>query len=122
MSGQNGPGNAAVLLPGGAAEALEARPGNLTLNIKKHKGFVRTALRNGYLSRHFHAKKNCTRIYPNVPGIMLAGLPDDLTCLTSILRGNRPRSPSETDQHDSRDIWIDPRKALAMRGKIELDL
>ena len=48
MSGKNGPGNAAVLLPGGAAEALEARPGSLTLHIKKRKGFIKAALRNGY--------------------------------------------------------------------------
>ncbi len=54
----------------------------------------------------------CTRIYPNVPGIMLAGLHDDLIYLTLILQGNRPRSPSETDQHDSRDIWIDPRMCV----------
>ena len=47
LSGKNGTGNAAVLLPGGAIEALEARPGSLTINIKKRKGFVKSALRNG---------------------------------------------------------------------------
>ncbi len=48
MSGKNGPGNAAVLLPGGATEALEARPGSLTLNLRKRKGFIKTALRHGW--------------------------------------------------------------------------
>ena len=48
MDGRNGPSNAAIILPGGAVEALEARPGSLTLNLKKRKGFIRTALRNGY--------------------------------------------------------------------------
>lgn len=50
LSGKLGPGNAAVVVPGGALEALEARPGGLTVNIKKRKGFVKVALRHGYVS------------------------------------------------------------------------
>ncbi|XP_077488785.1 2-acylglycerol O-acyltransferase 2-like isoform X2 [Amblyomma americanum] len=40
-------GNAAVLVVGGAIEALEARPGRHRLFLSRRKGFVRTALRHG---------------------------------------------------------------------------
>ncbi len=36
-------------------------------------------------------------------------LHDDLTHWTPISQGYRPRSPLQTDQHVSRDIWIEPR-------------
>jgi hypothetical protein len=42
-----GPGNAVMLVLGGAKEALEARPGNATLVLKNRKGFVKLALQNG---------------------------------------------------------------------------
>lgn len=42
-----GPGASILLAVGGAAEALDARPGSLTLTLKKRKGFVRVALRAG---------------------------------------------------------------------------
>lgn len=38
---------AVVIVPGGAAEALHARPGNFTLVLKNRKGFVRLALQHG---------------------------------------------------------------------------
>lgn len=39
--------NAAVLVVGGAQEALNARPGNYKLVLKERKGFVKIALRTG---------------------------------------------------------------------------
>ncbi len=44
---KQGPGNAAVIVVGGAAEALEARPGNYKLTLKNRKGFVKLAMRTG---------------------------------------------------------------------------
>ncbi|KAK3709421.1 hypothetical protein QZH41_019545 [Actinostola sp. cb2023] len=43
----NGHGNAAVIIVGGAAESLEARPGAHHLKLKNRKGFVKVALQNG---------------------------------------------------------------------------
>ncbi|KAK8783062.1 hypothetical protein V5799_015595 [Amblyomma americanum] len=40
-------GNAAVLVVGGAIEALDARPGSHRLFLSRRKGFVRAALRHG---------------------------------------------------------------------------
>ena len=42
-----GSGHSAAIIIGGAAEALEAHPGNFKLTLKKRKGFVKLALRNG---------------------------------------------------------------------------
>ena len=42
-----GPGHSAAIVIGGAAESLEARPGNFKLTLKDRKGFVKLALRNG---------------------------------------------------------------------------
>lgn len=44
---QAGSGNAAVIVVGGAAESLEARPGSHKLTLKNRKGFVKIALQNG---------------------------------------------------------------------------
>ena len=44
---RNGCGNAVVVLVGGANEALDARPGSLTLTLKQRKGFVRIAVQHG---------------------------------------------------------------------------
>ncbi len=44
---KQGKGNAAVIAVGGAAEALEARPGNYNLTLKNRKGFVKMALKSG---------------------------------------------------------------------------
>ena len=49
---KKGPGNAVVLVVGGAAEALHARPGNYKLTLKYRKGFVKLALQTGYVSHH----------------------------------------------------------------------
>lgn len=40
-------GNVAVIAVGGASEALDARPGALTLQVKKRKGFIKLALKHG---------------------------------------------------------------------------
>ncbi|XP_050574128.1 2-acylglycerol O-acyltransferase 1-like [Bombus affinis] len=40
-------GRATVLMPGGAAEALESKPGIYRILIKRRKGFVKLALQNG---------------------------------------------------------------------------
>lgn len=42
-----GPGHSCVIVVGGAAEALEARPGNYKLVLKNRKGFIKLALRAG---------------------------------------------------------------------------
>ena len=43
----NGHGNAAVIIVGGAAESLEARPGARHLKLKNRKGFVKVTLQKG---------------------------------------------------------------------------
>ncbi|XP_054594732.2 2-acylglycerol O-acyltransferase 2-A [Nothobranchius furzeri] len=40
-------GNVAVIAVGGAPEALDARPGALTLQVKNRKGFIKLALKHG---------------------------------------------------------------------------
>lgn len=40
-------GKAVVIVLGGAAEALDARPGQATLHLSRRKGFVRLALQTG---------------------------------------------------------------------------
>lgn len=40
-------GNAVVIVVGGAQEALDAHPGHYNLTIKRRKGFVKLAIRNG---------------------------------------------------------------------------
>lgn len=45
--GSKTPGNAAVIVVGGAAEVLHARPGIYTLFLARRKGFVRVAIRHG---------------------------------------------------------------------------
>jgi 2-acylglycerol O-acyltransferase 2 len=43
----SGPGSAVVIVPGGAAEALDARPGSHDLTLQKRNGFFRIALQHG---------------------------------------------------------------------------
>jgi 2-acylglycerol O-acyltransferase 2 len=42
-----GPGNAALIVPGGAAEALDAHPGRHSLTLNRRQGFFRIALQHG---------------------------------------------------------------------------
>ena len=44
---QSGPGKAVVIVVGGAAEALDARPGTYDLTLRDRKGFVKIALSTG---------------------------------------------------------------------------
>mmetsp|Transcript_2982 Transcript_2982/g.10695 ORF Transcript_2982/g.10695 Transcript_2982/m.10695 type:complete len:397 (+) Transcript_2982:48-1238(+) len=44
---RSGPGAAVVVVPGGAAEALDARPGRCDLTLRKRSGFFRIALQHG---------------------------------------------------------------------------
>lgn len=44
---KQGTGNAAVIVVGGAAESLDARPGSYTLTLKSRKGFAKMALQTG---------------------------------------------------------------------------
>ncbi|KAG7471064.1 hypothetical protein MATL_G00120510 [Megalops atlanticus] len=44
---QEGGGNVSIIVIGGAAESLEARPGSLILEARNRKGFVRIALKCG---------------------------------------------------------------------------
>lgn len=44
---KQGKGNAAVIVVGGAEEALQARPGNYDITLKNRKGFVKMAIRTG---------------------------------------------------------------------------
>ncbi|XP_053316396.1 2-acylglycerol O-acyltransferase 1-like [Spea bombifrons] len=46
LTKENG-GNAAIIVIGGAEEALDAHPGNLTLHILKRKGFIKVAMKRG---------------------------------------------------------------------------
>ena len=44
---KQGKGNAAIIVVGGAEEALEAHPNNYRLTLKNRKGFIRMALKTG---------------------------------------------------------------------------
>jgi len=44
---KQGTGNAATIVIGGAAEALDAKPGNYDITLRRRKGFVRMALETG---------------------------------------------------------------------------
>lgn len=44
---KQGTGNAAVIVVGGAEEALEARPGKYEITLKQRKGFIKLAIKTG---------------------------------------------------------------------------
>lgn len=44
---RKGGGNIAILIPGGAPEALDFCPGTYILQLKRRKGFIKVALQNG---------------------------------------------------------------------------
>ena len=44
---KEGGGNIAIIIVGGAAESLDARPGSCTITLKDRKGFIRMALLTG---------------------------------------------------------------------------
>jgi len=43
-----GGGQIALLVPGGASEALDSHPGTHVVQLKEKKGFIKVALQNGY--------------------------------------------------------------------------
>ena len=47
---KQGRGNVAVVVVGGAAESLDAHPGFYKLTLKKRKGFVKMAIRTGWVA------------------------------------------------------------------------
>lgn len=47
-----GPGHSIAIIIGGAAEALDAHPGYSRLKLKHRRGFVRIALKSGYLTSY----------------------------------------------------------------------
>lgn len=44
---KQGPGNAVLIVPGGAAESLDSKPGTHSLTLNKRQGFFRIALQHG---------------------------------------------------------------------------
>lgn len=42
-----GPGSALTIVVGGAAESLSAHPGTADLTLKRRKGFIKLAIRQG---------------------------------------------------------------------------
>ena len=47
ITSKQGVGNAAIIVIGGADEALEAKPESFILTLKRRKGFCKLALRTG---------------------------------------------------------------------------
>ena len=53
---QKGPGNSICIVVGGAIEALDAHPEqDYVLIVRKRKGFIRLALRTGYVKADLHS-------------------------------------------------------------------
>lgn len=46
---KKGPGNAIVIVVGGAAESLNAHPGTSDLVLKKRLGFIKIAIKQGWV-------------------------------------------------------------------------
>lgn len=53
---QKASGNAVVIVVGGAAEALLCRPGASTIYLRERKGFVKLALKTGWVPRFWCPK------------------------------------------------------------------
>ena len=60
---KQGTGNAAVIAVGGAEEALESRPGVYRLTLKNRKGFVKAAIRTGFVARRVENLRNLDNAY-----------------------------------------------------------
>jgi len=54
---KQGTGNAAIIVVGGAEEALEAHPGSYVIMLKKRKGFVKMAIRTGCVTKILSGRK-----------------------------------------------------------------
>jgi len=72
----SGPGSAVIIVPGGASEALDARPGSNDLTLQRRNGFFRLALQHGvHLVPIYSFGEN--ELYdqvPNRPGSTLRSL------------------------------------------------
>lgn len=91
---QKGTGNAVAIVIGGAAESLSCRPGVTTLILKNRKGFVRMALRHGWVTAGSPALPP-----PRVPGVPSASSPPTVSPPQGLPRpllflwGERPLPP-----------------------------
>jgi len=67
---KQGRGNAIVIVPGGAEEALEARPGSHTIILRKRKGFVKMAIKYGapLVPAYAFGETDLWNQFPNPPG------------------------------------------------------
>lgn len=61
---QNGTGNAVIIVVGGAAESLQCTPGLNSVTLKNRKGFVRLALRKGWVGCAFSDTSTCGFHWP----------------------------------------------------------
>lgn len=61
---QNGMGNAVIIVVGGAAESLQCTPGLNSVTLKNRKGFVRLALRKGWVGCAFSDTSTCGFHWP----------------------------------------------------------
>ena len=50
-------GRAVVIIVGGAAEAFKSKPGTYYVILNRRKGFVKLALKNGLVSKHYFILK-----------------------------------------------------------------
>lgn len=76
-----GPGSAVIIVPGGAAEALDARPGSHELTLKRRNGFFRIALQHGvHLVPVYSFGENelYEQLMPNRPGSVLRTFQDHM--------------------------------------------
>lgn len=78
--------NAAMLLVGGAQEAIHARPGNYTLVLKERKGFVKIALRTGapLVPVFSFGEVELFNQVPNPPGSKLRRLQEGFKRITGV--------------------------------------
>merc|ERR1719482_1396756 len=72
----SGPGSAVVIVPGGAAEALDARPGAHELTLQKRNGFFRIALQQGahLVPIYSFGENELYEQMPNRPGSTLRSI------------------------------------------------
>lgn len=68
-----GPGSAVIIVPGGAAEALDARPGTHELVLRRRNGFFRIALQHGVrlVPIYSFGENELYEQLPNRPGSLL---------------------------------------------------
>lgn len=78
---RRGPGSAVIIVPGGAAEALDARPGAHDLTLHRRNGFFRIALQHGvHLVPIYSFGENelYEQVMPNRPGSMIRNIQENM--------------------------------------------